>query len=398
MKILFIAGQAIKSNTSVTMMNIAYIKGLIEAGNSVKVITSKLPDGHIASDNGFELPNTLEVEELNISSSFNALSSKRIGSKRVVFNNLKKVLRKAYNSFSLYGPQKSWIKNVDSFSSDEYYDLIISSSDPKHSHLFAKLLIEKKKVLYGKWIQIWGDPMYIDITRNSKLFNKRFYNEEERLISAADKVIYVSPFTADKQKELFPKYQDKIDYILIPYFTLDDTLPRNVNGNDMIFGYFGDYNSKVRNLKPLYNAAIKSKTKLTIRGNSDKPLTKKTDIDISGRISIKELNELEKKTDVFIHLCNTNGTQIPAKVYYYSGTKKPILFILDGESKKIKSFFEKYKRFVFCENNREDIIKAINEIKSRKFSEVKNEVLDELSPVSIANDLLRKVGGDKFNE
>lgn len=389
MKILFIAGQAIKSNSSVTMMNVAYIQGLVETGNYVKVITSRLPENHIAQDNGFELPKEVDIEEYSISPTFDALSNKKV--KNHKFKSVKNLLRKIYNNFSIYGTQKAWVNNVERFSDEEYYDLIISSSDPKHSHLFAKYLIEKGKVRYGKWVQLWGDPMYLDITRKRNLLNHRLYKEEENLISSADKIIYVSPFTAEKQKELFPQQRNKIDYILIPYFSIDNHLSNNIERNKMTFGYFGDYHSEVRNLDPLYDAALETGVNMVVRGNSDNPAKSINKINIGSRIPIKELNEIEKNTDVFVHLCNLTGTQIPAKVYYYSGTTKPILFILDGDSAKIKEFYSKYNRYVFCENNKEDIIKAINKIRNNDYPKEMMRVVDELSPAFIVKDLLLKV-------
>lgn len=396
MKILFIAGQAIKSNSSVSMMNIAYIKGLLEVGNQVKVITSKLPNEHIATDNGFKLPPEIEIEEFKISGSYAALSSKKNKANNIIISKLKKLARTTYHSFSIYGSQKSWINNVYKYSDDEYYDVIISSSDPKHSHLFAKKLIEEKRIQYRKWVQLWGDPMYLDITKKNILFNKRLYKEEENLLSAADKIIYVSPFTAEKQKEIFPKFESKIEYILIPYLFKDNSHVTNKIGKDMTFGYFGDYHSKVRNLMPMYNAAYKTDTKLIVRGNSDKLLDSKGKIDVDRRIPIEKLKKIESNTDVFIHLCNLKGTQIPAKVYYYSGTKKPILFILDGEKKRIKNFFEKYDRYVFCENKEEEIVKAIEKLKNGNYDKKKARILEELSPASIAKELMCKIGGEKI--
>lgn len=391
MNILFIAGQSIRSNSSVTMMNLAYINGLVDDGNNVKVVTASLPENHISRDDGFNLGSEVEIEEYSVSATFNALSNKKEKSDNILKTNIKNILRKLYYSFSIYDSQKGWVNNAEKIEYKNYYDLIISSSDPKHSHLFAKKLIDLGKVKYGKWIQIWGDPMYLDITRKSIFFNKRLYKEEEYLISSADKILYVSPFTAEKQKQLFPRYKDKIDYVLIPYYSLDESEPNKLNGNDMIFSYFGDYNSHIRNLEPLYNAALETNINLLIRGNSDKPLPSKKNIDVHRRISIQKLKELENKTDVFIHLCNSHGTQIPAKLYYYSGTKKPILFILDGDVERIEQFYRPFNRYIFCKNNKEEIKSEINKIRSGYYSNTEIKVPEELAPVYIARNIISKV-------
>ena len=394
MKILFISGQPISSNSSVTMMNLAYIKGFVEIGNKVKVITAKTPSNYVTMDTGFQLPKEVIIEEYGVSKAFNVFSSKQ---KKKEFKDLcisfvKNFIKKIYYKFSIYDSRKSWVNNARNLQlDDEYYDLIISSSDPKHSHVFAENLIKRNRGNYGKWVQLWGDPMYHDITREDVFLKRRFYKEEERLISLADKVIYVSPFTAEEQKKMFPKFTKKIDYVLIPYFKMDESLTFNTNTDKMIFGYYGDYYSQVRNLEPFYEAVVDLKMNSIIRGNSDKAFKSTERIDVGMRIPIKELEELEKKTDVFVHLCNLKGTQIPAKVYYYSGTRKPILFILDGETKKIKDFFSPYERYIFCENNKKSIIDAINKIKNREYSDKKIRIVDDLSPFNIALELINKI-------
>ncbi|OMD37952.1 hypothetical protein BSK52_20340 [Paenibacillus odorifer] len=393
MRILFIAGQSIKSNSSVTMMNLAYIQGLVELGHELHILTSKLPENHISIDDGLVIPEGVKIYEFPLSTVFNHLSNKKKGvnSKKKYSSFIKDVLRRIYYKFSIYDSQKSWIKNARKVTfENDYFDLIISSSDPKHTHLFAMEIINLHKVRFGKWIQIWGDPLFLDITRKRNYMNKRLLKEEKRVMSAADKVFYVSPFTAQKQKELFPTLANKIDYILIPFLIRDETEPRAIEMSDMVFGYFGDYNSDVRNLEHLYTAALDLNLNLIVRGNSNKPVPSTSNIDSSSRVSIKELEEIERNTDVYIHLCNSRGTQIPAKVYYYSGTLKPILFILDGEVNPIYEFFSKYERYYFCENKKEKIIQAMNEIRSRNNIKIKSRVIEEMSPISIATELLLK--------
>lgn len=394
MKILFIAGQAIRSNSSVTMMNLGYINGFVQAGHDVRVITSKLPNNHIATDIGFEIPESIVLDEYDISPAFNILSSKqkKNDNKNFIIGIFKKMIRKLYYKISIYDSTKSWVNSVTEIDlSNEFFDLVISLSDPKHSHLFAQRLLNNKRVRCNKWVQLWGDPMYLDITRKGILFRSRLFKEEERLISNADKVIYVSPFTAIEQKKNYPNYSKKIDYVLIPYFRRDETTPKNFKNKKIVFGYYGDYDSKIRNLKPLYDAAVESKSILKIRGNSDKPFKSTSYIDVKSRVILKELEEIEEETDVLVHLCNSKGTQIPAKVYYYSGTKKPILFILDGETEKIKKFFEPFERYIFCENNKEDILHAMNRILEIIEDGKDLRIVDELSPVSIVEEMLRKI-------
>ncbi|WP_405116535.1 hypothetical protein MHH28_15840 [Paenibacillus sp. FSL K6-1217] len=379
------------------MMNLAYIQGLVELGHQVHILTSKLPENHISIDDGFLVPEGVKIDEFPLGSAFNHLSNKKMNNNKKLnfFSIIKSILRKLYYKFSIYDSQKSWIRNAKKVTfENNYFDFIISSSDPKHTHLFANEIIRLHKVRFNQWIQIWGDPLFLDITRKGGIVNRRLLKEEKRILSAANKVFYVSPFTAQKQKELFPTLAEKIDYVLVPFLKRDETEQRTIEKKNMVFGYYGDYNSHVRNLTHLYDAALELNLNLIIRGNSNSPVISTSNINSGNRVSIRELEEIEKNTDVYIHLCNSKGTQIPAKVYYYSGTCKPILFILDGEINSIYEFFSKYDRYYFCENKKEEIIKAINKIRSHNSTNIRSRVVEEFSPISIITELLLKMERD----
>ena len=85
-------------------------------------------------------------------------------------------------------------------------------------------------------------------------------------------------------------------------------------------------------------------------------------ITVNERLPWDKVQELEKKADILVHLSNLRGSQIPGKIYQYSGTNKPILFILDGDINKIKEQFEAYNRYVFCLNNLMNIQKTVEEM------------------------------------
>ena len=102
--------------------------------------------------------------------------------------------------------------------------------------------------------------------------------------------------------------------------------------------------------------------KLTIIGNSNIYLGDKDNIFIFPRKEKKEIDKVEDGSDILIHLSNLSGGQIPGKIYNYSATNKPILFILDGDSERIIRQFGKYNRYVFCKNDKEDILLKIKYI------------------------------------
>ncbi len=393
MKILFITGQSIKSNTSVTLMNLGYIKGFVELGHEVDIVCTEINENHISyDDNIFNLDN-INIIEIPVGLAYSNFSKKKDEKNSYIKEYIKSILKKVYYSTNIYDAQKGWVNNMNSLKNhiSKKYDLIVSSSDPKHSHLFAKKLVENKVVEFEKWIQIWGDPWAIDITRRNKLLTAKIKKEEESLIKQADIIYYVSPLTESYQKELYPKYRDKIKHLPIAYYKEYEYSNEIQENRKVKFGYFGDYNSDIRNIRPLYNSIKVSDAELIIRGNSDLELESDSRINVGSRVSLKILNELEKEIDIYVHLSNNSGTQIPAKVFYYCASDKPILFILDGDSEKIYNSFEKYNRFIFCDNNELSIKEAISNICENKDKLKKYKPLNDFSPKHVINKLIRDV-------
>jgi hypothetical protein len=99
-----------------------------------------------------------------------------------------------------------------------------------------------------------------------------------------------------------------------------------------------------------------------IYGDSDLFLKSIDTVKVSGRVTLDKLTKLQEQSDILVHLCNVRGGQIPGKIYHYSATTKPILFILDGTAEEItmiKAYFKKYNRYNFCKNRKDDIIKIM---------------------------------------
>ena len=107
-------------------------------------------------------------------------------------------------------------------------------------------------------------------------------------------------------------------------------------------------------------------------------------------MKLDELKKIEDKTNILIFLCNKSGGQIPGKIYQYAASNKTILFILDGsveEKEVLKDFFEKYNRFVFCDNNVSSIKNAINMIEDGHI-EINNTPLTDFEPIKIIQNIL----------
>ena len=278
------------------------------------------------------------------------------------------------------------VKKITKSTIVDKFDLIISSSDPKSSHLLAEKLIKLNSDITKRWIQYWGDPFAGDINKNTIVPTKFIKKEEKKLIDLCDKVIYVSPFTLEEQKENYPDCKNKMEFLPIPY--VKEKIYKEVKNSKVTLGYFGDYKSKDRNIKPLYKAIEKEKGfYLNICGNSDLSLLQKENMIIKPRQKLDVVEKLEENCDILVCICNKKGTQIPGKVYHYAATNKPILIILDGDKKEeLRKYFESFNRYVLCENTESEIINAINNIRN---SNIGYKPLESLSAKKIAEKFIQ---------
>ncbi|TFJ24167.1 hypothetical protein CKN99_12765 [Carnobacterium maltaromaticum] len=385
MKILYIVSRPLEINTSASIRNRATIKGLISLGHSIDLVTTEYDQNHKNYDN--------TILDKKINTTYLKLGGiqgvARIGRKVSFFKPIKKKIYDYLNSIEVYDNLKGIVNHVKTLELEvKNYDLIISSSDPKSSHLFAYELLKFYNLEKTRWIQIWGDPFFSDITRaNNKLDNK-IKKEEKMLIGAADKVVYVSEITLAEQKNLYPNYSDKMFYSPIPYLeeSIYDVKDKTVEDNLKLL-YTGDYSDSIRNINPLLKVMDNLTDILTICGDSNLKIVSKGNITVYPRKNLGFIKELENDADILIHLSNKKGSQIPGKIYQYSGTNKSILFILDGEKEKLKKNFGRYNRFVFCDNTKEDIERAINEIKFSK-TKVINAPVERYSPERVARDII----------
>jgi hypothetical protein len=413
MEILFVSMDAFDSNTSATIQNKGIVRGLSAIGHEVDIMTLEPDHNSISFDESMNDINKLvkDTYYININQKYAVLRAKKQNFNKkttddnkknllkLIFKKTRKIIKGAYDRVSIFDAQKVNVKGVSKIRIDySKYDIIISSSDPKSSHLIAERIFKENKNCKAKWIQYWGDPMLNDITRKSDWRDGLVKYHENKLISKADKVVYASPFTLELQKETFPKLSFKMDYANQVYANIldirdndDDTEKNKKTNGSITVGYFGAYQSKVRNIIPLYNAVRNSKYKLNVCGTSDVLLKNTNNISIHGKVSYKLAVEMEEESDILVCICNNKGTQIPGKIYYCTAYNKPIIVILDGEYKnELKTYLGAFNRFILCENEEGSIRDAIEKAKDQL--EVKRfEISEQLTPKYMANKILSKL-------
>ena len=410
MKVLYIVGSCLYNNTSANMSHNAYVQGLLENGCSVDIIMPNSSFGE--KDRNLKRYKEAIYYEYNSISNIEKLKDKfkKLFDKEDIWENtsskstnidiennnnnsfkmrIRNIIKKVYNIIFIgddpYSWYKEWLKQASKFKNDTEYDIVISNSSPAASHKLAQILIRKKNIKSKRWIQIWEDPWYYDIYGND---NIKIFQEENELLKVADEVYYVSPLTLLYQSDYFKDYSHKMKFIPLPYFKTEQETA-DICG-DISFGYFGDYYSHTRNLKPFYEALLNTKSKGYIYGDTDLELKSTDKIKINGRVTLDILDEVQKNTNVLVCVCNLKGGQIPGKIYHYSATKKPIIFILDGTEKEkmqIKKYFEKYNRYYFCENNMESISQVMKLFTNRKVH-LEEDIVMDFCPKNIIKQLL----------
>lgn len=404
MKILVIAANCLKVNSSANLCHISYIKGLIDAGHSVDLLT--VNDKGAIIDKTITIPEVDNIFEYNgslydrlykrkNSSALNSAKTsdnqiqKQSSLKAFIRFSFSKIKTFIHNLYGVYETSIVWYNNAKKFRSNIEYDFVISLSFPPTSHLMAIYLKNKKHVKAKRWLQIWEDPWSSDVLIHAIRARKKHKSEEKKLLDNASDILYVSPLTLQYQKSLFPENSSKMRWAPLPTYYQSKT--ENNDFSELHFGYFGDYNSKVRNIQPFYNVANNNNLIFTICGSTDLQLVSNNNITVFPRLSLAELSVHEDNANVLVFLCNLKGGQIPGKIYQYSASNKFILFILDGTEEEktiLKEYFCKYNRYVFCDNNEESILDAINFIKQNTNKTELYTSIDNFEPKIIIKQIL----------
>lgn len=361
MDILFISLSPIDSTFSMSFRNRSIISGLLQLNNSIDIITVHSKQEEFFIEN-LPILNNLNIVRLNSPKKFSRQNKNENSSKiKKIYKN--SIFRRIYNYFipfdtSIFLLTKISVKSLPK----KHYELIITSSDTKTSHL-VPFMLKRDGLIFNRWIQYWGDPFALDITTKF-IYPKSWIAKLEKIIlKHADKIIYVSPITLIDQKKLFKDFSHKMVYLPIPYETTKIYPP--INNKLFTIGYFGFYLQNVRNILPLYDAlsSFTDDIHLNIIGPSDLILVNQKCITVLPNSN--DISKYESEADLIVVIMNLKGGQIPGKIFHLSGTNKPILILLDGENQLyIKEIFEKYNRFYMCLNQKDEILKSIREIRN----------------------------------
>lgn len=380
MRILTIFTQAIENNTSSMIRCRNVINGLATIGNHITVY-SPFPDKNsIYYGEEFRINPGIEVRRYGKKTNYN-MDKKGQNKKK------NGIILRIYRKFDLFGSAIIYIKYTNDIIKKiefEEYDMVISFSSPVATHIISNKIVTRKGEI--KYIQQWGDPLVADITRKSLTPKWVQHIIESNLIHLADKVYYVSPFTLQEQKKLFPKYKDKMEFVPTP---AEKRLYEETYNKKLRIGYFGSYQTSARNIIPLYKAVKSNKEiELLIVGDSDINLQETDNIRLIDRTTPDHIDELMKQMDVIVCLMNSSGGQIPGKIYNYACTNKEILMVIDGDQgEAIRMFLERYERFTFVKNNADSITNQLQRYVDEGV--VARQPVNEFTPAIIAEKMVQ---------
>lgn len=364
MNILLVTLFSLERNTSVAISNINITKGLLDLGHKVTLVMPHWDKCETEFD--FSQVRIIRVPGKDLS------------------RNVGYIRGKLRSHFDILDFTRSYLRNVRKVQiPNEYFDVVISTSDPKTSHVFTTKLL--RRVQYGRWIQHWGDPITGDFTRHYWWPEWVIRMYERNIIRKADKAVYVTPFTYEMECKEHPRLCKKITFSPLPAEMLP--IVESTDSNDLRLSYLGDYNPSIRNLKPLYDACVALDfVQLTVAGHGPTyPSTK--NISFLPRIPQQQVTQIENNSDVLVCICNIEGTMIPGKITYKASTNKHILVAIEDEFyETMKAYFETYNRYIICRNTVESISDAL--VRIRGMHNVNYTTPERLLPINIVQEIL----------
>lgn len=276
----------------------------------------------------------------------------------------------------------------------EDYEKIISHS-PSIESIKVSEALKKKSNRNIKDYQYWSDPLTLSGIYPDEVNFKRYllFIIEKSMHKKADRIIFGTKTLYQNQKKLFN--DNNFRYSDVSYISCEEETTYESQQNTTIkFGYSGQYKSNIRNIKALYDAFSEKKIKgleLIVVGDSDLELIEKENIKIiNKRFSKNDIKKIEKDFDVIVTLLNQNCVQIPGKLFYNVNSEKPIIVILDGLVKEnIKSYLENFERFIFVENNEEEISKLLLNFNLNHLKIDNKTAKRMLSPSIVSNQILQ---------
>lgn len=243
-------------------------------------------------------------------------------------------------------------------------DVMISSSPPFGAMILAWFAKRhyKKNI---KWICDLGDPWSFASDRKLGPVMRRIIEAMERyFLSSADHIIVTNNRTKSAYLKILHIEESRISVIYQGADANRNEKPLSAElAGDYV--YTGTFYRTIREPHALFEAFSLGDKKLSVAGNIDPkffPEKKSEQISFIGNLGEQDVKKLQRSAAALIFIDNLNSTQLPGKLFEYVATGRPVICIGVAKESPVNEIeFSDYP-IVFCENNVEDISRAIEKI------------------------------------
>jgi len=274
------------------------------------------------------------------------------------------------------------------------YDFMITSHEPWVDSLLGYSI--KKKYPSLLWVADFGDPYVSIYTPRYKLF---FENKiEKKIYKKVDLMILTNKAVQDKLRSKYPFLNQKDTLILEQGFSRSN-YKEGYKSDTFTIIYTGTFYEEFRNPTQLSYALSKLDFdfRFIVAGRNEefnelfKPLGEK--YQFLGIRSHHEVLELQKRSDLLVHISNKQIEQVPGKFYEYLGVGKPILVIYQDMQDQLLPLCKDIGIDTVCKNDPNDIKDTINRVYNDRNFHYNQDILQNYSWQNRAlklDDTLRK--------
>lgn len=378
-KILFIVGNYKKNSSSVSTAIDNYIIDLSGEYN-IDVITNRTEN----SDELIEVFDKVTIYRVN---DYVRLFENKLINSRSCSGFFKKMFRIIYYFlFKYFRPDEGdngWSKRrtykvYKKITKDSKYDLIISVSDPFQSHIIAKYINKKEGI---KWVSYFYDSFGLNKSRRGQFVRKILRIKNEKSVIKHSTQTLLTPELFNEYNEL--KYLDNFENVIEQEYYTRRFDKENLNTNDykgliyvkegytnLIYG--GNFYDKIRNpqymFRILTNIELETRFNIIIMSNYSREKISSLNID-TNNLSIHEIQNHDvfinnmHMADFLISVGNTVHSQVPAKIFQYMETGKPIIHFSKIANDPVERYLKDYKNslIVFETNNTQQNIKLVSQ-------------------------------------
>ena len=352
MKILFIseiqANTLYTSSTNIVTYNL--IRGFMESNIDLYMILIYDSDQKLS-----DIKQSLIKDNIKLSKIFFLNTKNPLRLKKSLILRYLELFRKAH--------QKRYYKisnDLLEFITRERFEIVFTNSPSIDSISLFNSLKLNKDFIFKKYAQLWSDPIasagvnYLNIPFQRKillLLENHLHKNAHKIFYFTD-TLFLSQFHLFKNKKFEP-IDLFFDYKNTSLSYRSSQFHNNINHINCI--YFGNYQSKIRNIFYLYQY-FKSNNinKLTIIGEGDNKYIKTSRMVrvINKRFSKDEIHSILINHNFIVAILNKNTIQIPGKIFFDSNLPIPYLILLDGPfTENIQNYLTKFNRFYFVNND-----------------------------------------------